>query len=171
MRQLAVLLSLLILPTASFLAISSAHEDGSATTKKQSSPQKQLDIIPLVTLKPGETKEVLFSTQCTVGITRGGGLSLAEMRDGKPFFEKSLLQGNRSYSRQGVTITAPTFDEGTTFAASAEFAALRKLHLDAFRITITAAPDAQPGVLEMHIADNTCAGQCRADFRVLVLEP
>lgn len=172
MRQLATLFLLVTLPTVSFFAISNAQEADSPATDKASSERAQFVIVPLITLKPGERKEVLFSTWCTVGITRGGGFSLAEMRDGKPMFDYSkLLHGNRLFSKGGVTISVPSFEEGTKFAGSAEFAPLKELNVAAFKVTISASVDAEPGVLEMHLVDATCAGSCRTDFRVLVVKP
>jgi len=122
MRQAGILFLLLTLPTVSFFAISNAQEANSTTTDETASAKAQLVIVPLITLKPGETKELLFSTWCTVGTTRGCGFSLAEMRNGKPTFENSTLKGNGLFSRRGVTITVPNFDEGTKFAGSAAFA-------------------------------------------------
>lgn len=171
MRQLATLFLLVTLPTVSFFAISSAQEANSPATDKASSEKAQLVIVPLITLKPGERKEVFFSTWCTVGVTRGGGFSLAEMHNGKPIFDNSTLHGNRLFNKRGVTISVPSFEEGAKLASSAEFEPLKKLNLDAFKVTIVASVDAQPGVLEMHLVDATCAGDCKTDFRVLVVEP
>lgn len=171
MRQLALLLFLLGVPTVSYLAVLNAQESPATNSDKKSSSVDKLEIVPLITLKPGETKELLFSTWCTVGVTRGGGFSLAEMIDGKPSFKNSKLKGNREFNKQGVTISVPDFTEGTKFANAAEFAPLKKFDLDAFRVTVTASVEAQPGVLEMHLVDATCAGHCKTDFRVLVVEP
>ena len=170
MRQPGILFLLLTLPTVSFFAISNAQEANSTTTNENASAKAQLVIVPLVTLKPGETKELLLSTWCTVGPTRGGGFSVAEMRNGRPIFENSTLKGNGLFSKRGVTITVPDFDAGTKFAGSAEFAPLKKRSIDAFKVTIAASRDAQPGILEMHLVDATCAGYCKTDFRVLVVE-
>jgi len=130
-----------------------------------------LFIVPLVALKPGETKELLFSMPCTVGFTRGGGFSLAEMLNGKPNFEESTLVGNRSFNKRGVTISVASFEQGQKFAGSAEFSALKKQNIDAFTVTVSASREAQPGVLEMHLVDATCSGHCKTDFRVLVVGP
>lgn len=171
MRQLAALLLLFICATVSFFATSKAQEPNSPAADHTSPEKFRLAIVPLVTLKPGETKELLFSMPCTVGITRGGGFSLAEMRDGKPNFEKSTLQGNRKFNKQGVTISVASFEQGIKFADSADFSALKKLNIDAFTVTVAAARDAQPGILEMHLLDATCSGYCKTDFRVLVVDP
>lgn len=171
MRQLAALLLLFICATVSFFATSKAQDSTSSAIDHKSSENSRLVIVPLVTLKPGETKELLFSMPCTVGLTRGGGFSLAEMSNGKPNFEKSTLEGNRSFNKQGVTISVASFEQGIKFADSAKFSALKKLNIDAFTVTVTASRDAQPGILEMHLVDATCSGHCKTDFRVLVVEP
>lgn len=170
MRQKAPFL-LCICATVAFFATSKAQESNSTATDHESSRNSRLVIVPLVTLKPGETKELLFSMPCTVGHTRGGGFSLAEMRNGKPDFEKSVLDGNRSFNKQGVTVSVASVEQGEKFANSARFSALKKLNIDAFTVTVAASRDAQPGLLEMHLVDATCSGDCRTDFRVLVVEP
>ena len=168
MRQLTSSFLLLTILFVSLYAISKAQEP--TPLKSNSSKTQDLKIVPLVTLKPGETKELVFSTWCTVGATRGGGLSLAEMIGGKPQFLQSTLQGNRSYNKGGVTISVPDFDEGEKFARSSTFALLRRNNIDAFIVTIAAASTAKTGLLEMHLLDATCAGHCKTDFRVLVVE-
>ncbi|MEL6110967.1 MAG: hypothetical protein AAFU85_33590, partial [Planctomycetota bacterium] len=150
--------------------ISNAQESHSHGSE-QKTIEKSLVITPLVTLKPGETKELLFSTSCTVGATRGGGFSLAEMRDGRPQFKASKLKGNRVFTDRGVTITVPDFQTGPKFANSDEFALLKEHKLNAFKITIEASDEASPRVLDMHVLDATCSGQCKTDFRVLVVAP
>lgn len=171
MRQPITLFLLITLPTVLFFAISKAQDANSTTPDETASAKARGVIVPLVTLKPGETKELLFSTWCTVGATRAGGFSLAEMSNGTPTFENSTLKGNRLFSKRGVTITVPGFAASTKFAGSAEFAPLKKLNIDAFKVTLAASPDAQPGILEMHLVDATCGGYCKTDFRVLVVEP
>ncbi len=164
--------SMLILTTVIFTAyaISNAQEAHSHHAKETStSAAKKFKIVPLVTVKPGETKELLMSTWCTVGATRGGGFTLAQMVDGKPQFNGSKLAGNRSYSGGGVTMTVPGWGEATKFANSAEFSSLKERHLQAFTVSITASSDAKPGLMEMHLLDATCSGECSTDFRVLVV--
>ena len=78
---------------------------------------------------------------------------------------------SKSYSRAGVKITVPSFEEGTEFAKLPEFAALKDRHFNAFQVTVTAASDAKPGLMEMHLVDSTCSGHCKTDFRVLVVKP
>ncbi|WP_425395310.1 hypothetical protein [Aeoliella sp.] len=129
--------------------------------------QREPKILPLVIVQPGETKELLLSMWCTVDITRGGGLGLTEMRDGKPLGTDSEV---KTYSRDGVTMTVPDFEQGVAFAKSEKFALLEEHDLHAFKVTIEAAEDAKPGLMEMHLIDSTCSGRCETDFRVLVVE-
>ena len=129
-----------------------------------------MQITPLIVLKPGESKEMLFSVWCTVGATRGGGFNLAEMKNGKPVFTNSTLKGNRKFTKGGVMISVPDFTQGREFASAPEFAPLRELNYDAFRVSVTAAADAEPGLMEMHLLDSTCSGDCRTNFRVLVTQ-
>lgn len=166
-RQLNGLVLLLTLAVMSFFAFFRAQEGRSPTTKKPSSGHTELDIIPLITLEPGE-KRLLFSRRCTVGLTRCGGFSVAEMRDGKPHFERSTREGNRSLSTLGVPIMALDFEEGIGFASAPECAPLEALGIHAFTITLTASSEAQPGIVDMHLADTTCCGHCGANVRVLV---
>jgi hypothetical protein len=102
-----------------------------------------------------------------VGITRGGGFGLTEMHDGKPTGGGHNV---KSHTQGGVTISVPSFEQGTAFASSTEFAALKKLDIDAFKVTVSASRDAKPGLLQMHLVDSTCSGHCNTDFRVLVVE-
>ena len=168
MRNLKTSSLLLTILLVSLYAISKAQEP--TPLKSNPSKTKDLKIVPLVTLRPGETKELLLSTWCTVGATRGGGFSLAEMIGGKPQFLESPLRGNRSYSRDGVTISVLDWEQGVKFASSSKYSLLKKKSIDAFEVTIAAASTAKSGLFEMHLLDSTCAGSCTTDFRVLVVE-
>lgn len=165
MRSFATRLFILVALAICFYAISTAQEQNSATTDKNSSKAQQLKIVPLVTIKPGESKELLLSTWCTVGVTRGGGFGLTEMRDGKPKGD-----GAKSYSEGGVTLSVPNFEDGAKFASSPEYSLLKERNVDPFKVTISASLEAKPGLLEMHLLDSTCSGDCETDFRVLVVE-
>lgn len=78
--------------------------------------------------------------------------------------------GVKSYSEGGVTITVPAFQEAEQFASAQEYALLKEHDLNAFKVSITASPDATVGLMEMHLVDATCGGHCKTDFRVLVVE-
>ena len=139
MRQKAPFL-LCICATVAFFATSKAQESNSTATDHESSRNSRLVIVPLVTLKPGETKELLFSMPCTVGHTRGGGFSLAEMRNGKPDFEKSVLDGNRSFNKQGVTVSVASVEQGEKFANSARFSDRKSTRLNSSHEWISRMP-------------------------------
>ena len=171
MRRSLALICLLVPVLGLFLASYNSPYSDVTAAESSAAEKSKFVIVPLVTLKPGETKELLLSTWCTVGVTRGGGFNLAEMRDGAPVFNHSPLSGNKKFEKNGVKISVPEFSEATGFAASKEFAPLKKYNIDAFKVTITAAEDAEPGLLEMHLLDATCAGHCKTDFRVVVVAP
>jgi hypothetical protein len=168
MRQHLTIASLLSLVVISVFAISPAQEVATPNPNETESDGKKLLIVPLVAVKPGETKELILSTWCTVGVTRGGGFGLTEMRDGKPVGGGHDV---KSYREGGLTISVPSFKEGVTFASEPEFALLTERHIAPFKVTVAASRDAKPGLFEMHLVDSTCAGQCKTDFRVLVVEP
>lgn len=168
MRQQISSTLLLTLIVVSVFAIASAQEVATPTSDESVSDEKKMVIVPLVVMKPGEKKDLLLSTWCTVGITRGGGFGLTEMRDGEPVGDGHDV---KSYRQGGITISVPSFKEGEAFANSPQFAGLKKSHIAPFKVTIAASRDAKPGLLEMHLVDSTCAGQCKTDFRVLVVEP
>lgn len=167
MRQFAISpLLLVLLVGVPFYGLSIAQGPGAATTGNESAEAKKLKIVPLVTVKPGEKKELLLSTWCTVGITRGGGFHLTEMRDGKAVGSER----KKIYRRDGVVIAVPNFDEAKKFANSSEYEPLKQHNIAAFKVTITAESDAKPGLMEMHLVDATCSGHCKTDFRVIVVE-
>ena len=152
---------------AFFTIGANAQDSGETPADERATEEKRLKIVPLAVVQPGETRELLLATWCTVGITRGGGFGLTEMRDGKPVGGGHSV---KSYSEGGVTITVPDFEKGVEFASLPEFAALKELKTQAFKVTITASEDAKPGkLLDMHLVDSTCAGHCKTDFRVLVI--
>jgi hypothetical protein len=165
-RFIYCLLPVFALITCVVLGNSFAQQADSTQTETAASKAAKFQIVPLIVIKPGETQELLMSTWCTVGVTRGGGFQLAEMRDGK-----AQGSGEKSYSRAGLTITVPNFDDAEKLAAAPEYALLKKNELDPFVVTITAAADAQPELFEMHLVDATCSGHCKTDFRVLVTKP
>ncbi len=170
MRLWGISVSLLTVLLVLLYAISHAQEQQPVASTKAREQTENLKIVPLIVLKPGETKEILLSTWCTVGPTRGGGFSLAEMRNGVPVFENGTLQGGLSYSRDGVTISVPDWDEATKQAGSAQYALLKQHNINAFTLTVKASDTAKPGLMEMHLLDATCAGECKTDFRVLVVK-
>ncbi len=129
-------------------------------------------IVPVVALKPGECKELLLSTWCRVGATRGGGLTVRGREEG-PFQLQTDAAGNRGkvWTRDGVTIRVPDFGEAEKVAAEPVYSPLKRKGLNAFVVKVSAAGDAKPGLIDLHLADSTCSGNCDTDFRVLVVAP
>lgn len=127
------------------------------------------EILPLVVIKPGETQVLSMTTFCTVGSTRGGGFSLSEIVDGKPVAGKSAAGLDISYSRDGIEVTIPGWSKAVDFSNLPKFAALKEQNLQAFEVTVKASADSKPGLINMHIADSTCNGDCHTNFRILVL--
>jgi hypothetical protein len=140
-----------------------------------SKPAEEADsrILPVVMLKPGETKELLMTVACRVGSTRGGGLWVRAMEDSSYSAEKGEAEERapKTLKRGGLTITVPDFSEAEKNAALPVYAPLAKKGLNAFVVKITASKDTKPGLLNLHLADTTCSGGCATDFRVLVIEP
>lgn len=167
MRHYLTIALVFSLGIASMVAITRAQEDAASADGKGSDDGK-LVIVPLVVMQPGETRELLLSTSCTVGATRGGGFGLTEMRNGKPAGGGHQV---KTYTQRGVTITVPSFEEGLAFAGSAKFASLKERNINPFKVTITASAESSPGLVEMHLVDATCSGHCKTDIRVLVVKP
>jgi hypothetical protein len=157
----------MVFPILLIVVIAFVNRIGAQAPKAEDAKMR---IVPVVVLKPGETKELLLSTWCTVGITRGKGLSVRELRaDGNDPFPDKNRKDPRVWTGDGVTVKVPDFDEATEFTRQAKFKPLAKDHIEVFKVTVSAAKDAKPRAFEMHLADNTCAGTCTTDFRVLVV--
>ena len=136
-------------------------------------PDTPKRIIPLVVVAPGETKTVLFSVECTVGVTRGGGLAVAEMVDGKRPAIGLPRAEDKVFSRAGVTVSVPDMSEAPKLdkrMRSGALAALAKVR-PVFPVTVTADADAAPVAIDLHLLDATCSGHCTTDFTVVVAAP
>ena len=165
-RQLFLVLSILLT-----LGVVFAQDSTPTPTAKDPQTKKPLKIVPIVSLRPGETEILLLSTHCTVGVTRGGGFGITEMRNGAPKEGQTTGDKGASYSRDGVMIKVPDWDAAEKFAASPPYTSLRESGIAVFEVTISASKEAKPGLLEMHLVDATCSGHCDTDFRVLVTSP
>lgn len=127
------------------------------------------EIIPILVLKPGETKQFLLSTHCAVGVTRSGGFAIAEMQDGKAVEGTKVGFGAAAcYERNGIKLSIPGFVEAEAFASSKPFDTLGPLGIQVFMVTVTASSHAEPGLMDIHLVDRTCSGHCSTDLRVLV---
>jgi hypothetical protein len=112
-------------------------------------------IVPVVALKPGESKEMLLSTSCPL-VSRGIGLHVRDPKD-----PTARPERDQAWTRDGVTVTFDPAPDTSPMAAAAG-----GVHL--FLVKVTAAAEAKPGLLDLHVADSTCSGTCLTDFRVLV---
>jgi hypothetical protein len=75
------------------------------------------------------------------------------------------------WKQDGVTVEVPNFSEAVAAAGAASYAPLKNAGLWAFVVKVSAADEARPGVINLHIADETCSGTCDTDFRVLIVAP
>jgi hypothetical protein len=75
------------------------------------------------------------------------------------------------WKKDGVTVSVPNMNEATQAAAAPAYKPLSDKGLSTFIVTVKAAKDAKPRLIDMHLADETCSGTCDTDFRVLVLAP
>jgi hypothetical protein len=81
------------------------------------------------------------------------------------------VEAGKVWKRDGVTVEVPDFVEATKVAAAPLYSPLKAKGIDAFVVKVTAAKDAKPGLYDLHVADETCAGTCDTDFRVLIVAP
>lgn len=154
------------------LAMWAFGSQGPSPSSSKAAEEADSRILPVVMLKPGETKELLMTVACRVGSTRGGGLWVRAMEDSSYPAEKGDSERYpKTLKRGGLTITVPDFDEAEKKAGLPIYAPLAKKGLNAFIVKVTASKDAKPGLLNLHLADTTCSGGCETDFRVLVIEP
>ena len=131
------------------------------TKPESAAPEQDSRILPVVVVKAGETKELVMTLSCHLGITRGGGLSVKLMGDS--------AKSSKVWKKDGITVAVPDFDEAVKGANAAIYAPLKEKNLNAFTIKVTTTSDAKPGLLNFHLADDTCSGSCASDFRVLVV--
>ena len=151
------------------LRVPNAQDLATPSTTIDLDQKTPLKIVPIVTLKPGETTKLMLSTYCTVGLTRGRGFMLEEMRNGKPTIGQTEGHEGASYRRDGIEIRIPGWDAAEKFASTPAFAALKEQGVQVFEVTVSASRDAKLGLVNMHLVDATCTGSCETDFRVLVV--
>jgi len=152
--------TLLVLALLVALATTSADEKAAAGKDR---------ISVVVALKPGESKQVLLSTWCTVGLTRSSGLEVGELKAGQFVTQIDKTNRGQVWQKNGLKVVVPDAAEATKTAGSAEYADFKKQGLDVFLVRVSAAATTKPGLTELHIQDSTCSGTCRTDLRVLVL--
>jgi len=160
MRFRYLALVIIVCAIAAFASFTGADE---LTPSAQPEPSKGR-IVPVVVLKPGESRELHLSTSCAL-ITRGRGLLVREMKSGVAQKESTI------WERDGVTVEVPNFSEAVAAAGAASHLPLKTAGLWAFVVKVSATDEARPGLINLHIADETCGGTCETDFRVLVVAP
>lgn len=141
-----------------------ALQSSEAQKPKAERPKK---IVPVVAIKPGETKELLMCAPCSL-FTRGGGLIIRAMGESAAKPDK---QERTVWKKDGVTVEVPKMGDAWTASKKPVYKPLSDKGLSAFVVTVTATTGAKPRLIEMHLADETCSGTCDTDFRVLVLAP
>jgi hypothetical protein len=123
--------------------------------------ERDTRILPLIVVKAGETKEQVMTVSCHLGPTRGGGLFVKLMGDAEKM--------TKTWKKDGVTVEVPDFDEAVKGSNPAIYGPLKEKNLNVFSVKVTTTSDAKPGLLDFHLADETCSGNCSSDFRVLVI--
>jgi hypothetical protein len=133
------------------------------STAQQPKAEQERDsrILPLVVIKAGETKEQVMTVSCRLGPTRGGGLFVKLMGDAEKM--------TKTWKRDGVTVEVPDFEEAVKGSNAAIYGPLKEKNLNVFSVKVTTTSDAKPVLLDFHLADETCSGNCSSDFRVLVI--
>ena len=171
MRAAPLVPALVILAAA--LALLDATAQETTAKAKKAAPPGTRRIIPLVVVAPGETRRVPFAVECSVGLTRGGGLAVAEMVNGERPAMGLPREKDKTFRRAGVTVTVPDMDEAPKFDKQARAGALVALAdvRAVFEVTVTADADAEPVAIDLHLLDATCSGHCHADFTVVVAAP
>jgi hypothetical protein len=155
-----VVIGCLIVAVAAFTNLGAQEEPKLAPNAEP--PRER--IVPVVALKPGEAKELLLSTVCTL-FTRGGGLHIRDLDGG-------VVQNERTvWKSEGITVEVPEMGEAAKEVAAPIYAPLKDKGLSAFVVKVSASKEAKPGLVNLHIADTTCNGTCDTDFRVLVVAP
>ncbi|MBX9578752.1 MAG: hypothetical protein K2X87_00445 [Gemmataceae bacterium] len=132
-----------------------------ADPPKEEPPRR---IVPVVVLKPGETKELTLCAPCAL-MTRGGGLRVSGMGDAGEGKERT------TWTKGGLTVSVPVMLEASAASRAPAYKPLADKGLSPFVVTVRAAADVKPGLTDLHVADETCSGTCETDFRVLVVAP
>jgi hypothetical protein len=112
-------------------------------------------IVPLIVIKPGETRELLLTSACA-RITRGSGPAVHQL-------------GHFEYNAAQVCTVG---EVSATFEHPAEendYPALVEAGVKSCKLTVSASESAEPGIIDLHLTDLTCGGTCYIDVRVLVV--
>jgi hypothetical protein len=121
-------------------------------------------IVPVVAIKPGEAKELLMSSPCAL-FSRSGGLIVREMGESGKKEERTV------WKKDGLTVELQSVSEGAEISNAPAYTPLRTKGLSTFIVKVSASKEAKTGLIDFHLASETCSGTCSSDFRVLVIAP
>jgi hypothetical protein len=137
----------------------SISDDAAATPPPTATPfplGETAPMVPLIVIHPGETEELLLSSGC-IRITRGTGLAV------NPLSAEEFFNAAETCTVGGVTAT---IDQPTE---AEDYPSLVAAGCKSCRLTVTASASAEPGIVDLHLMDDTCGGDCHLDVRVLVV--
>ncbi len=159
-RFATCVLAVALLSSVSWISLSIALGESAETEIATATPLPQGEtapMVPLVVIQPGETQELLLTSAC-MRITRGAGLAV------NPLNAVEFFNAADTCNVNGVTATIDQpYEED-------DFAAIVDAGYKSCRLTLTASESAQPGFFDLHLMDNTCAGDCHMNVRVLVVD-
>lgn len=159
LRIAAFALAAAVLSSLAWIPLSQAFGEAAETAVATATPLPQGEtapMVPLVVIRPGETQELLLTSAC-MRITRGTGLAV------NPLKAEEFFNAAESCSVSGVTATISQPEE------EADYAAIVAAGYKSCRLTVTASDTAEPGIIDLHLMDNTCGGDCHMNVRVLVV--
>ncbi len=152
-------LAVALLSSLAWIPLSQALGEAPETAVATATPLplgETAPMVPLVVIRPGETQELLLTSAC-MRITRGTGLEV------NPLNAEEFFNAAESCSVNGVTATIDQPDQ------EGDYAAIVEAGYKSCRLTVTALESAQPGIIDLHLSDNTCGGNCDMSVRVLVV--
>lgn len=122
------------------------------------------EIVPLVEISPGETKELILASSGAM-MSRGDGLRLRKINRTSEGVELATFEADEN----GVSISVPGMDLAAKAGDWApRYADLTSQSRYPFVVTITAAANAKSQVLEMRVENSRCGGVLATDFCVFV---
>ena len=140
-----------------------AHTDAQDAKPKQEPEGLNPKIVPVLAIKPGETKEMLLSTACAL-VTRGRGLHFKAMNG-----EELKEVKDKVWKTDRLSLEFNTASELPYRTNKSEAVVVAERKVSLFIVKVTASADAKPGLIDLHVADATCSGTCATDVRVLIL--
>ena len=122
------------------------------------------EIVPLVEMSPGETKELVLACSEPM-MSRGDGLRLRRINRTSEGIEFVPLKTDTN----DVSISVPGMDAAAKAGdSSPKYSDLTSQSRYPFVVTITAAADAKPQVLEIRVENSRCGGVLATHFCVFI---